>query len=420
MKIRLIYPYWKKISRQTEFHLPPYGPVSFAATLPEDVDVEFIDDNLDNWDYETDADLICLSIMLTCQLPKGMEIAAQYRKMGKTVMCGGIACMLHSDEVAPQVDCLFLGEAEGRMTQVISDFRNNKLKPVYNYLGDHPDINLVGPAKRDILNHDNYNYRGVQMLDLISASRGCKFNCAPCCTGFLGGKVFRPRPVEKVIEELHGIKNNRVFMVDNSLSQDKEWLKDLFREMIPLKKKWVSHPVMYDPEVLDLAAQAGCWYVYQAVFDTSDVIRERIKMLKDHGIGIEGTILLGTDDHDEDYIKRLVDFLLEMELDIAEFTILTPFPQSPLRAQLEKENRILHNDWSKYTTEEVVFQPKQMTGESLQNMYKYAWDTFYADNGHQIQMGELFKRVIRREMDDGTYKRYNPKKAKFRRNFKNA
>ena len=36
MKFRLIYPRWKKLDRQTEFHLPPHGPVVFAATLPDD------------------------------------------------------------------------------------------------------------------------------------------------------------------------------------------------------------------------------------------------------------------------------------------------------------------------------------------------------------------------------------------------
>ena len=116
--------------------------------------------------------------------------------------------------------------------------------------------------------------------------------------------------------------------------------------MIPLKKKWVSHPILDDDRVLTLAADAGAWYVYQAIFDTSDVIRNRIKRLKDHGIGIEGTIILGTDEQDEDTIKRLIDFIMEIGVDMAEFTILTPFPHSPIRAQLEREGRILSNNWT--------------------------------------------------------------------------
>ena len=209
---------------------------------------------------------------------------------------------------------------------------------------------------------------------------------------------------------MESIQNNRLFIVDNSLAQDKQWLIELFTAMAPLKKKWVSHPILDDDKVLRLAADAGAWYVYQAVFDTSDVIRNRIKRLKDHGIAVEGTILLGTDDQNEDDIKRLVDFLLEVELDVAEFTIMTPFPHSPCRAALQKEGRLLSSNWIDYTADKVVFQPKHMTPEKLQEMYHYAWDTFYADGGLQLKMGNLFKRVIEREIADGTYYRYNPRK----------
>ncbi|WP_020677812.1 B12-binding domain-containing radical SAM protein [Geopsychrobacter electrodiphilus] len=412
MKMALIYPRWPKLDRQTEFHLPPHGPVVFAAALPDRVEINFTDENLQTINFDGSCDLVAISTMLSSQLPRAFEIAREFRARGKKVIFGGIATMLHAEEVQLHADSVFLGEAEGRMARVIEDFERGALKPVYNYMNNHPDINLVGTARREILDRELYNYRGVQMLDLVHASRGCRFDCFPCCTGFLGGKMFRPRPVDKVIAEMEAIQNNRLFIVDNSLAQDRQWLIDLFTAMAPLKKKWVSHPILDDDLVLKLAAEAGAWYVYQAVFDTSDTIRNRVKRLKDHGIGIEGTIILGTDDQSEDDIKRLVDFLIEIELDVAEFTIMTPFPQSPVRRQMEKEGRILSNDWLNYTADKVVFQPKQMTPEKLQEMYYYAWDTFNADSGHQLKMGELFKKVIRREMDDGTYHRYNPRKRR--------
>jgi len=412
MRIKLIYPKWPKLQQQTEFHLPPHGPVVFAATLPDDVVLEFVDENIEALTTDDRPDLVALSTMLTCQLPRAFEIAREYRASGVPVIFGGISTMLHAEEVAEHADAVFLGEAEGRIGTLLDDFAAGKLQPVYNFMQDPPPIGSVGPARREILQREKYNYRGVQMLDLVHASRGCKFDCFPCCTGFLGGKTFRPRPVEKVVEEIETIPNNRLFIVDNTLDQDKEWLKELFTALIPLKRKWVSHPILDDDEVLALAAEAGCWYVYQAVFDTSDVIRRRIRRLKDHGIGVEGTIILGTDDQDEDGIKRLVDFLIEVELDVAEFTVLTPFPQSPIRRKLEKEGRILHSNWIDYTADKVVFQPARMSPEKLQELYHYAWDTFYAGSGHQLRMGELFKQVIRREMDDGTYRRYNPKRRR--------
>ncbi len=412
MKATLVYPKWTKLQRQTEFHLPPHGPVVFAACLPDHVDVTFFDENRQQIDFDLHADVVFLSVMLTCQLKRAFAIADEFKARGVPVIFGGISTMLHSEEVATHADSIFLGEAEGRMEGLLSDLEKGQLKPVYDYMHKHPDINLVGTARREILDRDLYNYRGVQMVDLVHASRGCKFNCFPCCTGFLGGHQFRPRPIDQVVAELESIPNNRIFMVDNSLAQDRQWLIDLFTAMIPLKKKFVSHPILDDEEVLELAAEAGAWYVYQAVFDTSDVIKERIELYRKYGIGVEATVILGTDDQDVDYIKRLVDFLMEVQLDVAEFTILTPFPESPIRRKMEKQGRILTSDWDLYTADRAVFQPAKMTPEELEKMFHYSWDTFYTDGGYQLKMGELFRKVIEREINDGTYRRYDPRKSR--------
>jgi radical SAM superfamily enzyme YgiQ (UPF0313 family) len=342
--------------------------------------------------------------MLTIQIKRAWEIADIYRNKGVKVIFGGIAAMLHAEETARHADAVFLGEAEGRMAKVFADFRKGSLRPVYDYLEDRPPIEIVGPARRDILKKSLYNYRGIQMVDLTHASRGCRYNCYPCAVAYLGGRKFRPRPIEKSIAEMAGIDNNRLFIVDNSLAQDTAWEMALFREMIPLKKKWISHPIEDKPEVLDLAAQAGAWYVYQAVFDTSDYIRERIKRYHDNGIAVEGTILLGLDDHTKDGIKRLIDFLLEIELDLAEFTVLTPFPHTRAYEELQQQNRILSRDWNDYSADRVVYRPKHMTPEKLQELLQYAWNTFYADESQTIKMFKLFQRVVRKEMDDNTFR----------------
>lgn len=403
MRMKIIYPKWPKLRNQPEFHLPPHGPVCFAAAVPEDVEVSFCDENVDELDFSSDVELVAISSMLTCQMPRAWAIADRFRSMGVPVILGGIAAMLHAEESMAHVDSVFIGEAEGYFDGVLVDFREGRLQRVYDYLNRPPDIALVGTARRSILNRERYNYRGVQMVDLVHASRGCRLNCFPCCVAFLGGRKFRPRPFNAVVEELAGLDNNHVFFVDNSFAQDTEWNKELFRVIAPLKKRWVSHPIRDDDELLDLAVKAGCWYVYQAVFDTSDFIRRRIRRYKDRGIGVEATVMLGTDDHDEDYIKRLVDFLLEVEVDLAEFTVLTPFPHSPIRTTLEKQGRILHNDWVLYTGAEVVFQPKRMSVDSLAGMYQYSWDTFYGAASKEVMTGRLYMKLIRREVAENTY-----------------
>jgi len=405
MKFQLIFPKWDKLPGQTTFNLPPHGAVVFAATIPEEFEVEFIDENLEEMRFDNDVDFVGISMLLTTQIKRGWAIADEYRKRGKKVIFGGISTMLHAEETMQHADSVFLGEAEGHMQQVFEDFKKGELKKVYNFMNDLPPIELVGPARRELYNRDLYYHKGVQMVDTFHASRGCRYHCYPCAVAYLGGRQFRPRPVNKVIEELETIDNNRLFIVDNSLAQDTEWEKELFKAMIPMKKKWVSHTIEDKPEVLDLAAQAGAWYVYQAVFDTSDYIKNRIKRYHDYGIGVEGTILLGLDNQTEDDIKRLIDFLHEIDLDLAEFTVLTPFPHTKAWTDLRKQKRIFNYDWNDYNAGQVVYHPKHMTADRLQELYQYAWDSFYKHESQEEKMFKLLKNVVSREIDDGTYRK---------------
>jgi len=404
MRIKLIYPKWEKLKGQTTFNLPPHGPVAFAATLPDYVQVSFTDENVEAIDFDEACDLVTISMMLSTQVKRGWAIAGEFQKRGKQVIFGGISTMLHAEETVQYADAVFLGEAEGRMEQILDDWRRGQLKKIYNFMTQQPAVESVGPARRALYMRELYNHKGVQMVDLFHASRGCRFSCYPCAVAYLGGRIFRPRPLDKVVEELATIDNNRLFIVDNSLAQNKEWEKDLFREMIPFRKKWISHTIEDDPEILDLASQAGAWYVYQAIYDTSNYIKERVKRYHDHGIGVEGTILLGLDNQSEDDMKRLIDFLLEIDLDLAEFTVMTPFPHTKPYDDLLRQERIFDFDWDHYNAGQVVFKPKQVSAERLQEIYEYAWESFYRQESQEARMFRLFCNVALREMNEGTYR----------------
>ena len=68
---------------------------------------------------------------------------------------------------------------------------------------------------------------------------------------------------------------------------------------------------------------------------------------------------------------------METKIDAAQFHILTPLPGTVTYGILEKEGRIIDRDWAKYHTGEVVFQPKGMTIDELQNGYFWIFRNTY-------------------------------------------
>ena len=59
-----------------------------AAAMPPEVNVRIVDEEVEAVDFETNADLICISLM-TFNAPRAYELAAKFRECGKPVMVGG-------------------------------------------------------------------------------------------------------------------------------------------------------------------------------------------------------------------------------------------------------------------------------------------------------------------------------------------
>ncbi len=393
MKWTLISPRWRKLAHQTPFKLPPLGIATVAGACPPHVDVRLVDENVQEIPLDDPVDLVGISVMLAAQSRRAYEIAAAYRERGVPVIIGGLHPSLMPDEALEHADAVVVGEAEPILDRVLADAEAGRLEPLYRAPWC-PDLAGAPAARRDLFDRALYTYRGVSLADLVQAARGCRYGCYPCCVPTLRGTAFRPRPVEEVVAEIAASDNDKFFLVDNTPSQNPEYYRELFAAIAPLGKRWISHPIADDEASLRAAADSGAWYIYQAIDKPSPLIRERVKRYNDHGIGVEGTILLGKDSHGPDIFERLVEFLLDIDLDIAEFTVLTPFPGSPLFDQMEAQGRILSRDWSRYDAQDVVFQPAQMTPEQLQQGFHDSWDWFYRDTSQSVRMARLIRRIM--------------------------
>jgi len=71
---------------------------------------------------------------------------------------------------------------------------------------------------------------------------------------------------------------------------------------------------------------------------------------------------------------------------------------------LHKEKRIFSKDWEAYSTDKAVYYPKHMSPQRLEELFAYAWETFYRDESQNIKMFKLLKQVVVKEKADGTFR----------------
>lgn len=103
-----------------------------------------------------------------------------------------------------------------------------------------------------------------------------------------------------------------------------------------------------------------------------------VKNIHRYGMVVIGCFMFGFDTDTLEVFEKTLTIITELEIDVADFSILTPFPGTPLYKKLETEGRILTKDWKYYNMGNVVFTPKQMNPEQLRNGVRMMYDTFYA------------------------------------------
>jgi hypothetical protein len=75
--------------------------------------------------------------------------------------------------------------------------------------------------------------------------------------------------------------------------------------------------------------------------------------------------------------EKTVAWAIEMGLTTSTFHIATPYPDTPYYKEIELSGRLLTKNWDLYDTRHVVFQPKLVSAEKLEQGYHRAYDAFY-------------------------------------------
>lgn len=358
-----------------------------AAAAPPGVETRILDEEVEPVDFDTDAELVGLSFM-TFNAPRAYEIADRFRlEMGKTVIMGGYHATFRPEEAIGHADAVCIGEAEPNLPRMIGDFRSGRLQPFYR--GGLADLGSLLPLNRSLVPKGLYLW-----ADTAQATRGCPQQCIFCSITAFFDHSFRARPVEHVTDELRSL-GKRILFMDDNLTSSREYAKELFSAMIPLKKRWYSQcsvSLAEDDELLSLAAQSGCRGVFvgfeslsqdnlrawRKSFSRARDYARAIRKLHDAGIAVYAGFVFGSDGDTADVFERTLGFLLDSRVDALQATILTPFPGTPLFDTMEREGRIIDRDWSHYDFRHVVFEPREMSRAALRAGHDWVLSRFYS------------------------------------------
>ena len=323
-----------------------------AALTPDNYEIKIIDEAIQKIPKEK-PDIVGLTTFTTTK-KRCYEIADYYRSLNIPVVIGGAHASYATDEVAEHADSIIIGEAELIWKKCLSDFENGNLKKIYK--ADKLCEFKNSPIPRwDLTNYKNINIIGVQ------ASRGCPFNCEFCLVGKMFGKKHRVREVDDVINEIKSLPTKRIFFVDDNLTFNKKFIRELIKKIKPLNVSWAcqaSIEIGDNTELLKDMAESGCLSILigfeslnpESIKEThkhQNKVRDyekKIENIHNAGIYITASFAIGFDSDKLDIYDRIVEFTNKNNLIFSNIFFLLPAPGTDLTKRIKELNRFINID----------------------------------------------------------------------------
>jgi radical SAM superfamily enzyme YgiQ (UPF0313 family) len=358
--------------------------------------------------------IIALAGVQSNQFPRAADFARKFRAGGLQVLIGGfhVSGMLAlSSEISPEIQELIdlgasvvKGEVEESWGDILRDAHEDKLKPIYDFLGKKPDLfsQPIPMVDRKYLKRFLNSNFGT-----IDCSRGCPFNCSFCSIINVQGREMRVRSPELLADSLReNYLQRRIyyyFLTDDNFARNSKW-REIFEILIQLREQeripirfmiqadTQSHKI---PDFISLAARAGCTQVFigmesinpqnlKAVGKIQNKVSDYVDLIaawRQAKIATHAAYILGfpfdTPQSIQEDVRKLQ---VELGVDQASFFILAPVPGSRDHLRMVQDGRHTLPDLNIFDSfHETIPHPNFAPGE-LAASYRKAFKDFYSFN----------------------------------------
>jgi radical SAM superfamily enzyme YgiQ (UPF0313 family) len=327
----------------------PLALPTLASLTPGHYDIRILDEEIEPLPTEM-PDIVGITT-LAATANRAWELGTMYRSRGVKVVFGGPYASFAREECMPYCDSIVVGEAEGKWEECLSDFELGSMKQVYASDCSTP-YKTQKPPRWDLVNIDKVFQVGLQ------ASRGCPFNCDFCIVSKIFGRKMRYREIENVVQEIRASPSNYFFFVDDNLTINKRYAKELMRALIPLKISWgcmASIDVAADDELLQLMADAGCFNILigfeslnpESLDETgkhhnkaATIYEPAIRKIHNAGIQINASFVVGFDNDSLDEFGNIFDFTMKTCMPNVNLHLLSAPPGSETYNKMKAEGRL--------------------------------------------------------------------------------
>ena len=375
---------------------PPLGILYCATLLAENgTEVSVLDQaalgfssrQTIQWIKREDPDVLGFSVLIT-SFKEALNIAKQVKTQNPNIVTvfGNYHATFNAERIIrkyPFVDIIVRGEGEYTSLELVKCLKKKgNLKDVAG-ITFRKNGKVVSTAERPLLrnldglpipNRSLINARyssdifGIKVatrkFTSIVSSRGCPFGCSFCACTMFAHRLWRPRSVENIMNELNVLQSEgyeQFLFVDDNFTLNPKRVVKLCRKIRKEKMDfewWCDSRVdncTYD--MVREMAKAGCKLLYfgiesanQRILDyfkkgtTPEQSRSAVRKARKAGIDvIVGSFIVGAPDETMGEVQNTLKFAHELDIDVPQLNVLGAFPGTAIWNELVAKGYVDEN-----------------------------------------------------------------------------